>query len=236
MTGARISGVNLERAIRKAAALAAVGAWGCTPLVASTPPFDLYTYDLKKTGVTCMRGLRHDEARGCTRDVGPGEGELRVRHRDEMSPAFVPVRVLFLLDGRLAYLWNAGAEPPPARPREAPATAGAASLEHAPSEEIASPEVEDRGGKAARMEPRRDPVVLDVPVSPEYHWLQVSVVYRGHGSGVFSYLNSYRFEVRHVHGFTAAPGALSEITVVSDERGRATIPLEERPHVRFIGP
>jgi hypothetical protein len=219
-----------------AAALAAAGAWGCAALVGSSPVLDIHTYDLKKPGVTCMRGLRRDEARGCTRDVGPGEGELRVRHRDEMGPTFVLIKVLFMLDGRLVYLWNAGAEPAPERPRVAPATVSAASLDHAPVEQTASSEVEEGGGKVARMEPRQDPVVFDIPVSPGYHVVQASASYRGHGYGVFWYLDRYRFEVRSAHGFTAAPGALSEITVVHHEKGGLTTPLEERPRVRWIGP
>jgi hypothetical protein len=183
-----------------------------------------------------MRELRSGEARGCTRDVGPGVGELRVRHRDEMGSPFGLVSVLFLLDGRLVYLWNAGAKPPPARPPEATAAPGPASLDHAPVEQTASSEAEEGGGKAARMEPRQEPVAFDVPVSPGFHMLQARVVYRGQGSGAFSYLESYRFNVLAAHSFTAVPGALSEITMLNYAKGGLTTPLEERPAMRWIGP
>jgi len=75
--------------------------------------------------------------------------------------------------------------------------------------------------------------VLEGPLAPGNHTLSVLLVYRGHGFGVFEYLQKYKFTVRSSHTFTVAEGRLTDITVVGYERGGATTPMEKRPAVDF---
>jgi hypothetical protein len=67
------------------------------------------------------------------------------------------------------------------------------------------------------------------------HALDVELVYRGRGSGVFSYLRGYRFRVRSAHDADVSTND-SGLRVISfgHEQGVATAPLEERPAVRWL--
>lgn len=71
-------------------------------------------------------------------------------------------------------------------------------------------------------------------IVPGEHTLTVNLEYRGHGYGVFSYLRGYRFRVRSTYAFTVPEGRQATIQVVGYEKGGPTVPLEERPAVRYI--
>jgi hypothetical protein len=58
-------------------------------------------------------------------------------------------------------------------------------------------------------------------------------VYRGHGYGLFSYLEGYKFKVQSSYTFNAEPGKVSTIKVVAFERGGFTAELKDRPAVRY---
>ncbi len=75
--------------------------------------------------------------------------------------------------------------------------------------------------------------ILTGPIAPGSHTLSVLAVYRGHGYGVFSYLNKYKFTVRSSHTFTASEGKSTRIEVVGFEKGGVTTPLEKRPAIDF---
>lgn len=75
--------------------------------------------------------------------------------------------------------------------------------------------------------------VLSGPISPGSHTISVLALYRGHGYGVFKYLNKYKFTVRSSHTFTASEGKGTTINVVAFERGGVTTPLEKRPAIDF---
>jgi hypothetical protein len=76
--------------------------------------------------------------------------------------------------------------------------------------------------------------VYNGQIVPGEHTLTVNLEYRGHGYGIFSYLQGYRFRVRSSHNFTAPEGRGISIRVVAYEKGGPTAPLEERPAVRYI--
>jgi hypothetical protein len=76
--------------------------------------------------------------------------------------------------------------------------------------------------------------VYNGQIVPGEHTLTVNLEYRGHGYGIFSYLQGYRFRVRSSHNFTAPEGRGVSIRVVAYEKGGPTAPLEERPAVRYI--
>ncbi len=75
--------------------------------------------------------------------------------------------------------------------------------------------------------------IVTAPVAPGSHTISVYAVYRGHGYGVFKYLNKYRFKVRSSHTFTSSEGKATRIEVVGFEKGGATTPLEKRPAIDF---
>jgi hypothetical protein len=75
--------------------------------------------------------------------------------------------------------------------------------------------------------------VLTGPISPGSHTLSVVAIYRGHGYGVFRYLNKYKFTVKSSHTFTVDEGKGTSITVKGFEKGGATTPMEKRPAIDF---
>jgi len=75
--------------------------------------------------------------------------------------------------------------------------------------------------------------VLPGPVAPGSHTLSVVAVYRGHGYGVFRYLNKYKFTVKSSHTFTVDEGKATSIAVQGFEKGGTTTPMEKRPAIDF---
>lgn len=75
--------------------------------------------------------------------------------------------------------------------------------------------------------------ILTGPIAPGSHTISVLAVYKGHGYGVFKYLNKYKFTVRSSHTFTASEGKGTSIRAVAFERGGVTTPLEKRPAIDF---
>lgn len=72
-------------------------------------------------------------------------------------------------------------------------------------------------------------VLTDVDVSPGRHRLDGLVQTSGVGSGVFAYLNGYRFDTKNQRVFSVEPGDVQCISVVVHYRGGLTTPLNERP-------
>lgn len=70
-------------------------------------------------------------------------------------------------------------------------------------------------------------------VVPGNHQINVRMVYRGHGYGVFSYLEGYRFKVQSSYTFNAEPGKATTVRVVGFEKGGLTTDLKDRPAVRY---
>jgi hypothetical protein len=70
-------------------------------------------------------------------------------------------------------------------------------------------------------------------IVPGQHQVAVKLAYRGHGFGVFSYLEGYKFRVQSSYTFTAEPGRVTELKVVGFERGGITSDLKDKPAVRY---
>jgi hypothetical protein len=75
--------------------------------------------------------------------------------------------------------------------------------------------------------------ILTGPISPGSHTLSVLAVYKGHGYGVFKYLNKYTFTLRSSHTFTAAEGKNTRVEAIGFEKGGQTTPLDKRPAMDF---
>jgi hypothetical protein len=70
-------------------------------------------------------------------------------------------------------------------------------------------------------------------IVPGNHQISVRLVYRGHGYGLFTYLEGYKFKVQSSYTFNAEPGRLTVVKVVGFEKGGITTELKDRPAVRY---
>ncbi len=70
-------------------------------------------------------------------------------------------------------------------------------------------------------------------IVPGNHQITVRLVYRGHGYGLFTYLEGYKFRVQSSYTFNAEPGRLTVVKIVGFEKGGLTTELKDRPAVRY---
>jgi len=80
---------------------------------------------------------------------------------------------------------------------------------------------------------RQEFEIFNGRIVPGQHQVAVKLAYRGHGFGVFSYLEGYKFRVQSSYTFTAEPGRVTELKVVGFERGGITSDLKDKPSVRY---
>jgi hypothetical protein len=70
-------------------------------------------------------------------------------------------------------------------------------------------------------------------IVPGNHQISVRLAYRGHGFGLFTYLEGYKFKVQSSYTFNAEPGRLTVVKVVGFEKGGITTELKDKPAVRY---
>lgn len=70
-------------------------------------------------------------------------------------------------------------------------------------------------------------------ILPGPHQLVVQLQFRGHGFGVFKYLEGYKFKVQSSHTFDAEPGRVTHLKIVAFEQGNFTTDLKDRPAIRY---
>lgn len=87
--------------------------------------------------------------------------------------------------------------------------------------------------KDGDLDKREQFEIFNGRVVPGNHQLVVKLTYRGHGFGVFSYLDAYRFKVQSSYVFNAEPGKSTQVKVVGIEKGGITAELQDRPSVRY---
>ena len=75
--------------------------------------------------------------------------------------------------------------------------------------------------------------ILSAPINPGSHTLDVAVVYRGHGYGVFKYLTKYTYERKASQTFVVEEGKATRVEISGYEKGNATTPLDKRPAIEF---
>jgi hypothetical protein len=88
--------------------------------------------------------------------------------------------------------------------------------------------------KTAKLSDNRKLSIFTGALPPGDHTVQVLLQLRGHGYGVFSYLEGYRLDLKWSHSFTVTAGKTVDLTVIAFEKGGVTTPLHERPAVRYI--
>jgi hypothetical protein len=83
------------------------------------------------------------------------------------------------------------------------------------------------------LEKRSELEIFNGRVSPSEHQISVQLVYKGHGYGLFSYLEGYRFTVKSSSAFKSEAGKVTTVRAVGFEKGGITAELKDRPAVRF---
>jgi hypothetical protein len=83
------------------------------------------------------------------------------------------------------------------------------------------------------LEKREEFEIFNGRIVPGNHQIAVTLVYRGHGYGLFRYLEGYKFKVQSSYTFNAEAGKVSTIKVVGFERGGFTAELKDRPAIRY---
>jgi hypothetical protein len=80
---------------------------------------------------------------------------------------------------------------------------------------------------------REEFVVFDSRVVPGPHQLAVQYELRGHGYGIFQYLEGLHMTLRKSLSFQAEPGKLTKITGTVYEKGNITLDFKDKPDVNF---
>jgi len=70
--------------------------------------------------------------------------------------------------------------------------------------------------------------VFTGPIAPGNHNISAIATYRGHGYGVFDYLDKYTFTARGSNAFVAGEGKIARVECRGFEKGGASTPMEKR--------
>jgi hypothetical protein len=83
------------------------------------------------------------------------------------------------------------------------------------------------------LDKREEFEIFNGRIVPGNHQVSVKLTYRGHGFGVFSYLEGYKFKVQSSYTFNAEAGKVTAVKVVGFEKGGITAELKDRPAIRY---
>ena len=91
-------------------------------------------------------------------------------------------------------------------------------------------EVDDTG---ERLSERKEYSVFEGNIVEGSHTLTVNIRIQGNGSGIFSYMSGYTWNLKDSYTFTAEPGKRVKITTSVFESGNFTTEINDRPKIRF---
>jgi hypothetical protein len=83
------------------------------------------------------------------------------------------------------------------------------------------------------LDKREEFEIFNGRIVPGNHQIAVRMVYRGHGYGIFSYLEGYKFKLQSNQTFTAEAGKVTTVKVVGFEKGGITADIKEKPNIRY---
>lgn len=93
---------------------------------------------------------------------------------------------------------------------------------------------QDSDESGSRLTEERERLLFDGNLVEGSHTLTVNLVYRGNGSGVFSYLDGYTFRLQKSVNFTAEAGKVVTIRAIGFEDGDFfTTQMTDRPAIKF---
>jgi hypothetical protein len=88
----------------------------------------------------------------------------------------------------------------------------------------------DAGGD---LDKREEFEIFNGRIVPGNHQIAVRMVYRGHGYGIFSYLEGYKFKLQSNQTFNAEAGKVTTVKVVGYEKGGITSDIKDKPAIRY---
>ncbi len=88
----------------------------------------------------------------------------------------------------------------------------------------------DAGGD---LDKREEFEIFNGRIVPGNHQIAVRMVYRGHGYGIFSYLEGYKFKLQSNQTFNAEGGKVTTVKVVGFEKGGITSDIKDKPAIRY---
>jgi hypothetical protein len=77
---------------------------------------------------------------------------------------------------------------------------------------------------------------INIPVghvSPGNVRIRVFITYQGSGYGVFRYVSKWKWQIHNTFSFSVEAGKLYTLTVIGNEKGGWTTPLNKRPQIKF---
>lgn len=80
---------------------------------------------------------------------------------------------------------------------------------------------------------REEFIVFDQRIVPGQHQISVQYELRGHGYGIFSYLEGMRVKLRTSHTFNVEPGKITRLTSLVHEKDGLTLEFADKPSVKF---
>ena len=79
------------------------------------------------------------------------------------------------------------------------------------------------------LDKREEFEIFNGRIVPGNHQIAVRMVYRGHGYGIFSYLEGYKFKLQSNQTFNAEGGKVTTVKVVGFEKGGITSDIKDKP-------
>ncbi len=86
---------------------------------------------------------------------------------------------------------------------------------------------------AGDLDKREEFEIFNGRIVPGNHQIAVRMVYRGHGYGIFSYLEGYKFKLQSNQTFNAEAGKVTTLKVVGFEKGGITSDIKDKPAIRY---
>lgn len=83
------------------------------------------------------------------------------------------------------------------------------------------------------LDKREEFEIFNGRIVPGNHQIAVRMVYRGHGYGIFSYLEGYKFKLQSNQTFSAEGGKVTTMKVVGFEKGGITADIKDKPAIRY---
>jgi hypothetical protein len=83
------------------------------------------------------------------------------------------------------------------------------------------------------LDKREEFEIFNGRIVPGNHQIAVRMVYRGHGYGIFSYLEGYKFKLQSNQTFNSEAGKVTTVKVVGYEKGGITADIKDKPAIRY---
>ena len=90
-----------------------------------------------------------------------------------------------------------------------------------------------RADNEGDLDKKQEIEIFNGRIVPGNHQISVKLQYHGHGYGVFSYLEGYKFKVQSSYTFNAEGGKVTQVKIVGHEKGNITTDLKDRPAVKY---